>query len=102
MGGAERRQRRRRPRHLDDRLLSPGKVPGGHHRRAPQDVRLAPPLRPGGPEEPGEDPPPPGPLLRGSTASSTFTMRADSPGLTHDSRVERQGGVGQEPVRLVV
>src|SRR5581483_8521 len=44
------------------------------------------------PTKPGNTPPPPGPLVRGSTASRTLTMRTDSPGDAHDSRTPASAG----------
>ncbi len=37
-------------------------------------------------------PPPPGPLLRGSTTSSTFTMRTESPGEAHETVTSASDG----------
>ena len=101
VGGGQRRQRRRRSGQVDDRFLRPGEVPGGHHRRRPaaRGSRPAPAGGPG-PTKPGKTPPPPGPLVRGSTASSTLTMRTDSPGDAHDSRTAGQRRMGKARLGL--
>ena len=100
--GAEGRQLGRRARHVDHRLLGPGQVAGDHHRRAPQDVgRARPWSASAGPTKPGKMPPPPGPLVRGSTASSTLTMRTDSPGRGPRDPDVGQGGRGEQGACLV-
>ncbi len=49
-----------------------------------------------GPRKPGKIPPPPGPLVRGSTASSTLTIRAESPGAVTESVTEARAGESKQ------
>ena len=61
----QRRQRRRRPRHVDDRLLRAGQEAGGQHGGAAQHVGLAAPHGHRGTQQPGEHAAPAGSLGAG-------------------------------------